>query len=372
MATPPINIIGAGLSGLTLGLCLKHKGIPTKIYSRASPSRNNYGITLYSSTIRPLLSLLSIDEFSFRQQVAIDRNLYGYSGSHTVNQQDTLRCHRGRLEALLAKSLPPLHPKTLAHVLTQPESKEINAVFDDSSTLSTICLIGCDGAHSTLRSSFAHSQPPRVLPYAVYNGQRRLSQSKFAETIASHMPDPTLTHTLKTGVRLEIKINDATDSHVDLGYTSSRRARGTHDPLYRPNRSKSEATLVPEELYGELAALKNLPPPFDTIFGPESVREDRVLHWLMRSLTPSSGELTRLASRGVVLVGDAAHAMPILGGEGANLAVRDAVGLAEWIAECGIGRLEEFVQGRVEAWRAQVEGSERRIGEMHASGESRL
>lgn len=40
-------------------------------------------------------------------------------------------------------------------------------------------------------------------------------------------------------------------------------------------------------------------------------------------------EVQRLAKHGAVLIGDAVHATPIPGGEGANMAIRDGIDLAQ-------------------------------------------
>lgn len=72
-ALSPITIVGAGLSGLTLGLCLKHKGIAAVLYDRAASSpRYKYGIVLHSTTYKPLLSILRMDEKTFREKVAVN------------------------------------------------------------------------------------------------------------------------------------------------------------------------------------------------------------------------------------------------------------------------------------------------------------
>lgn len=80
-ALPPIAIVGAGRSGLTLGLCLKHGGIAAVEYERATSSpRDNYGIVVHSSTCRPLLSILHMDETMFRDKLAVNTQQVG-SGS---------------------------------------------------------------------------------------------------------------------------------------------------------------------------------------------------------------------------------------------------------------------------------------------------
>lgn len=80
-SAPPITIIGAGLSGPTPGLCLKHRRTAAVVYDRATSSpRYNHGMVLHSSTYRPLLSILHMDETTFREKSAVNAQ-QGGSGS---------------------------------------------------------------------------------------------------------------------------------------------------------------------------------------------------------------------------------------------------------------------------------------------------
>ena len=72
------------------------------------------------------------------------------------------------------------------------------------------------------------------------------------------------------------------------------------------------------------------------------------------------------------LIGDSAHAMPILGGEGANVAIWDAVDLVRFITDEGAKGVEEFYDGRFSEWEAEVRRSEERLGKMHARKRSTL
>lgn len=66
----------------------------------------------------------------------------------------------------------------------------------------------------------------------------------------------------------------------------------------------------------------------------------------MRSLLVSPTDIVSLASRGVLLIGDAVHAMPTLGGEGANLAIKDGFDLPEHIAANGPLGIKSFSMAR--------------------------
>lgn len=159
----------------------------------------------------------------------------------------------------------------------------------------------------------------------------------------------TIVHSRHNDIILEISINDYTSEHVDVSYTYSRPAR-ENDPLHKPDRPIPGATGIPEQFYKELEDLKDLQQPFDIIFNSARVRRDRLLHWLMRSTLGGPVEFDHLAKQGVLLIGDAIHAMPILGGEGANNAMKDGVDLAQHILRhgTGTGSLQAFTDVRYE------------------------
>ena len=93
----------------------------------------------------------------------------------------------------------------------------------------------------------------------------------------------------------------------------------------------------------------------------------------MRSLTMDATDLEKLAGYGIVMIGDAAHAQPILGGRGANAAMRDAVELADFIARHGADAVcavaTFYKSGRYRGWKAGVAESEAALLRMHEGQE---
>lgn len=210
-----------------------------------------------------------------------------------------------------------------------------------------------------------------MLPFVVFNGKRQFTKAEYQDQFASKMQNRTIVHSRHDDIILEISINDYTPKHVDVSYTYSRPAR-KKDPLNRTDRPIPGATDIPEEFYKELGDLDDLQQPFNIIFDPSRVRRDRVLHWLMRSTLGSPAEVDHLAKQGVLLVGDAVHAMPILGGEGANYAIKDGVDLAQHIVGHGTRSLQAFNEERYEAWKNGVEESEKRLADMHGHRKASL
>ena len=184
---PPITIIGAGLSGLTLGLALKHNGIKAVIYDRAvSRPRYNYGISLQSSAYRPLLSMLHMDETTFREKLAVNAHQGGNGSLSTTNishQLGAFRCHRGQLEDLLSNGLPIYWGKMLTDIKLKSRAEGLIGLFDDGSCVETTCLIGCDGPHSMTRQSLSPTMKIEVLPYVVFNGKQRIPIKEYMELI---------------------------------------------------------------------------------------------------------------------------------------------------------------------------------------------
>lgn len=352
---------------------------------------NNYGITLYPATYRPLLPLVDMDEASFRRSLAVDATLGGAGRLSGGDEDGGFWCHRGKLERLLRRSLLVEWNKRLQEIETpqQPgdgSPRGVTAVFEDGHRHQTACLIGCDGPHSRTRLSLT-SATPEVLPYVVFKGLRRIPLGEYlgrgirqamGSGIGQAMGDRVLVRARAGDVSLEVSVDDfmavfrnvkgVKGAKAEVGYVYSRPARAD-DALHRPDRKAREAEDVPEAFYEELGALlreEKLEAPFAEVFDVDKVRKDRVLHWLMRTVTPDAEAAAKLAARGVLLIGDAAHAEPILGGRGAQVAIQDGLELAEYIASNGVDDLGPFAESRYEAWKKSVEDSKKRIADLHA------
>ena len=397
----PIIVLGGGIGGLTLGRCLRQKGIPYIIYERTSSApRHNYGITLHSWSYRALLKILDIDELDFHRRVAVDSRYHGGQGkvfpskaaSANTTASTSFRAHRSRLENLLAEGqqIHREHLLTAAIPVENQDRVELSFQYPFKTTGYKL-LVDTLGVHSQLRKSLLPDCTPKVLPYVVFNGRRHVTANTFRDVYAPHLADSA--NVLESrprpdaGVLLQIWVNDhhQPDAGVDIGYTYSRPARpdGHADPLHNPARPAAGATHTPDELYHELERLveeHKLEEPFRSTFDPATVRRDRLLHWLMRTVLVARDDLNRLAEQSaVVMMGDSAHATPILGGHGASDAIEDAVRLADVIARCAaepVGRgidgdadaaaaIREFYEEAWPRWRRGVEGSETAIADMH-------
>jgi 2-polyprenyl-6-methoxyphenol hydroxylase-like FAD-dependent oxidoreductase len=372
MSPPSIRIIGAGLSGLALGQRLRRSNIPTVIYERvkANPTRNNYGITLYKSTYKPLLETLQITEDDFRRQVGVQHPDNGT----VVSDDQRLRVNRAALTSLLESNLEIRYEHKLANIQFKGTSRCAAFLTDAKDHVDEYdLLIGADGVHSAVRSML--NLPRRmfdleVLPYVVFNGKRRIAYTNLPSGLLDCFTAPDgIQHTTRNGVVLSIKADfwNPDSQTVAVSYTLSRPAASMADrTLLR--RNISDAETLAKQFMDEVAALGQLPAPFNGVFNLETMSEDRLLHWLMRSslIDKTAVKDTTLNT---VLLGDAAHAQPIPG-HGANLAIDDALELAKHISAAGTVDIDAYLRARRQVWINGKRDNERALAELHSVSES--
>ncbi|KAK5107329.1 hypothetical protein LTR62_001384 [Meristemomyces frigidus] len=369
-----ITIIGAGISGLSLGRVLSKRGVPYAIFERDSietaKKRHRYGITLEPKAYQPLLRYLNSDESIFRERLAVDGALKrsGVGGR-------PFRAKRQRLEALLSRDLNIKYDHKLE---SHSRTKGITILtFTNGQEVSSSLTVGADGVHSDLRTAIGIQAELKTIPYAVYRGKKLIIASEDRRaydllTEAVRQDGNVLQHRQGSAI-FQIQVDDLTTTAADLTYTYSRSARRTsEDPLFKPHRPKSGARDLPPELFHEIAALNSgLKGIFAEIFDAEKMRKDRVINWLMRSISVEISELLSAAEgKGMVFLGDAVHAMPILGSYGANAGIEDAIALGEAIPDDGdYTKLDipAFVRERSDLWRKLVGDGEQRLASMHTA-----
>lgn len=357
MAKQTISIVGAGLSGLTLGRCLQRRGIKATLYERnTSPPPNSYGITLYDEAYRHLLAALDVSESTFRSRVAVDAAVGGTGkiNNAAVNYMNDkhgsncFRANRGKLEEWLREGLDVEWGHELKDA-NCPSSGTPSLIFADGQTVQSDIIVGADGPHSALRNALFPDSELEVHPVCVYNGKRRMSRLDYESKILPNMMDSTVVnHRIEKpfNARLYFSFNEYKGDQVSVSWTFSREAKGDKDVLLRPERATTGARDIPPELFEELETLhkSGLPQPFSDVFEPSLVKDDRILHWLMRSVTLDSEQHLAIAKKGITIIGDAAHAEPIEGGYGANNAIEHAATVAMFIEQSGKADLSKWAE----------------------------
>lgn len=371
MSQPTISIVGAGIGGLTLARCLLQRGLRTILYEKASPSpRHNYAITLQPSSYRPLLKALNVDENAFKSYVAVDAGIGGSGNIQTEGygyrnlESASFRANRKKFEDFLREGLDVRWEHTLQSVEQRP-GHGLLLHFANGQSIATGTVIGIEGPHSVIRNQVLPSESPEILPYVAFNGKRKIIRKVFDEIYAPAFVNTTVLEVRQRNIVLNISINDATKEDVSVSWIYSRPACGSTDALHNPNRSNASAKDIPKEFFEEVGALRGLSPPFADVFDHAKLRQERILHWLMRSILVPKDHVQSFVGKGVWLMGDAVHAEQIIGGGGANAAIDDSVDLAEWIAERGTEDSIGWYNRRYPSWQAGLEKSRACISRIH-------
>lgn len=364
MSRPHVLIVGAGIAGTCLASLLKRQGISFVLLDKAAKAQEySYTISLEKRAYSPLLQALGLSEDAFRKTIAIEKG----SG-------ESLRVPRTTFENFIRDaSGKSLDVQWNSHVQTISRHRDggISVATQDNKEFAADLAVAADGVHSHLRELLLPSEKPVVLPYVAINGKRRLPLEQ-ADSILSHF---NASGSMQKGdTRLSYSAmapKETGHNFVALSYTFSRPPHPGNDALHRPERSNAGAKDVPNDFYQELTQLQPLPEPFRSIFAAESVRSDRLLHWLMRtSLLPREQLGAIWGANRVVFVADAAHPLPILGGSGANEAIQDALALSNILTQSRPA--DSLYKERHADWQAAVEQARRNLKFMHANGTSAL
>lgn len=357
-----ITIIGAGVAGLTLACLLQKQNIPFTIYEarNATTIGHSYSITLFRRPWRNLINRLSSKHATFRQDTAADRLLGGtgklldQSPEASATFQAVDRDVRlWLIQRLQEKGIDINWDHKLTNISETETGKGASLSFEKSQAVEADIIVDAGGLRSPAFENHLGTAPkPKLLPYATYNGSRRMKASDFSKDLEHHFrtgnmielipesPDAPFIQIKK--VHLPAKDQGSNDHNVDLRWVYSRPAREGTDPIYRPNRTPEEAKNIPNDFYDEMLA--SIDRDFSTkkrsmlksFFDLSALHNDRILNWHLRLRLPRQQyfvENTDHGSYQVIAIGDAAHGLPIVQSKGAGLAVKDATDLAWWLQE---------------------------------------
>ncbi|KAM0463099.1 hypothetical protein ACHAPV_003225 [Trichoderma viride] len=375
-AKNPVIIIGAGIAGLSLARVLQENGIQVSVYESSSRSAaQGYGITLRSWAYGPLVDKLGINLDEFRSAVATDGSVGG-TGEINPTMHDALtgkplieaspsqtgspegeffRANRNRLREFLLRGVDCHFDYQLVSLDIDEGEELLNARFANGAVVTGSLVIGADGVFSKVEPSIASTM--------VYNGERQVPRSEFDSAIAPYMPHTNVHAAVAENTMIAITVTEKTETEVTLTWTYTHQPTETQSPATLLRESSAELQVA---ILDAFAALGQLAPPFSTALAPEKVRQDRLYHWLMRTMRPPQDGLKLMASKGVAVIGDAAHAMPIFAGEGGNHALVDAVKLGQHLADSySPASIEAFIDEELPRWEMASVGSEKRSLSLH-------
>lgn len=306
---PSVAIVGAGIGGLTLAVALQRVGFRPRLYERASElSEVGAGLTLAPNAMRAyeFIGLKpAIVAASDRPERAA---LKDFSTGKTLNQLALARLfhqiHRADMQALLIKAVTDADPDAIRlgqeFAAFDGESK---IRFTSGTVVEADVIVGCDGNRSAVRQALFGPDRAAFLNYVAWRG---LVPAKAVEKVIAEFDSGGYVGGGRSLIRYRIRggalVNYVAFARKDEWTADSWSIRSTIAELEREFANGCDDVL---------AILRATPP-------------EASFKWGLIGRPP----LEQWTKGRVTLLGDAAHPMLPFLGQGAGMAIEDAVILA--------------------------------------------
>jgi len=323
-----ILIAGGGVGGLTLGIALTRAGFGCEIFEREPELRPaGAGLALQASAMQALQSL-SLDSHVLRSGAEI-RSLVFRSPDGGVLHRMRLKfvkaefghpivaIHRARLQSVLVDALGRTTIRTGKKLVDYAADQSgVTAKFEDGYVARGVALVGADGLRSAVRRQLLGNAPLRYAGYSSYRG---------IAPIFRGTPDDEVSETWGRGVRF---------GHMPV-------AHGETYWFAVFNAREGEVTSAPKRMLRDM--FRNFAAPVPELI--ETTPEDRMIRTDIHHRVPVG-----CWSKGcVTLLGDAAHPTTPNLGQGAGMAIEDAVVLAHCLSSAGdiTAAFREYERARI-------------------------
>lgn len=359
----PVGLIGAGIGGLTAALALQHFGIPVRVYEQANElGEVGAGLSLGPNATRVLMALgiaPALEKVCNRPDRFAGKDYVTGAIRSESKAQDYLatygapyfQVHRADLHALLIEAVRARDPEaiTLSSELIGFTSDRagVDATFAGGRSQRFSALIGCDGIKSTVRRILWDPEPPKYLGFVAYRGLTEVSALPLGLIAPSsctfHGPERHFTR-----------------------YLIRRGAVVNYVAFAERNDWTDEGWSVPARTDEVLETFAGWAPEIQLIV--RHTMPGRCHKWGLfgRDVLP------RWTAGRVSLLGDAAHPMLPFLGQGASMAIEDAMVLARALTETDTisGALERYENARRPRANAVVEQSRAQAAKIHRKPEA--
>jgi salicylate hydroxylase len=312
-----ISIVGGGIGGLTAALALQHFGYRVAVFEQAKELREiGAGVTITPNAMHAL-HFLGIGERVAKEAGPTEAYLIRHfltgevvkvraNGRDYVERfgADYHQVHRGDLHAALAHSIIRNDPDCVFlgyrfQSLTQ-NGEEVLARFANGKTIASEALIGCDGSASAVRADVFEDKAVNYIGQVAFRAllpmadvPPEIAQRPFAMFVG-------VNHVLL---------------HYPLRYRSIMNVLGvSREPAWQDEGWRIPATVeefagLYSDLYPDaLELIRRIPP-------------GSLFKWGLRDREP----LQQYTNGRVTMLGDAAHPMTPFLGQGACMAIEDAL-----------------------------------------------
>jgi 2-polyprenyl-6-methoxyphenol hydroxylase-like FAD-dependent oxidoreductase len=313
-----VLIAGGGIGGIATALALQQQGIDSVVFERAPQLRDGgAGLHIWTNGMLALAALGVADQVAAiapAQSVCHFATSTGrFIGKYPVGQfverygQPTVAIGRSDLHGILrnAVTVPIVTGAEVTGYTEHPDGVTLH--FADGTSEEGDLLIGADGVHSTVRTQLLGPQPPDYTGYIAWRGHATMTPEEFPPGSFRALFGPGTRFTyydIAPGVVHWMSVANGPAGGRDEGTPEQTldMLRARHAGWTAPVRQILDATIPESILRGDVLDRK-----------PDSV-------W----------------GRGrVTLLGDSAHAVSFNIGQGACLAIEDALVLAGHLAAPG-------------------------------------
>ncbi|KAL5044383.1 hypothetical protein BDW71DRAFT_199067 [Aspergillus fruticulosus] len=316
-----VAIIGAGLSGLTLALALHKQSIPCTLYEARSSALNIGGAIMLCPNGLRILDYLGIykriqpegyefDKLYFRSPDDQPMDTYAFGGIERYGYR-AMRIYRQVLIRELSSmvreaGIPIEYHKNFVRVLVETE-KDITWEFSDGTTATATCVVGADGIHSKVRKYLYPDLEPTFTEMVIVAAAVPMSQLQVPT--GYNLP-VTIMNKQHGAVFIAPQLGDGSEVMVGRQKRSEQLTREGWDELLNNKAWCMDFLRQGAEDFPEIVqrAVSDIP-------------QDKVFLWPL-FIVPKLETWTSKHCR-VVIVGDAAHAIPPAAGQGVNQAFED-------------------------------------------------
>lgn len=338
MSIKTVSIIGAGLSGLSLGLFLKKQGIDITIYELRGTDVASEGAVMLSPNALRTLDALGVYtriqnkgyqfrdlHFNTNDHKTMDKYEMGNSQKYGY---DALRVYRqvllDELKAMAEESgIPIFHDKKLSHVVSEDIDNGITVAFTDGTQATSDVVIGADGIHSTVRRYLYPQLKPTFSNFMAINCA--IPTEKIQIPFENY-PLPVGIHGSAGAFVMAPQNPDGSEVLAGIQYQTHDRDRAGWDALWQ---DKEGLLRMVKEKYGEWNEMVRS--------AMDAIPLRTLGIWAFYTV-PKLEAWSSKAAR-VVLIGDSAHAIPPAAGQGVNQAFEDVHAFALLLAAVNQGKM---------------------------------